>query len=470
MHLKINLPISLLALTVFIAGQTLQAQKSATEWLTTPDGTSLFAQQKLKPRFTTAAASNPVIDVDDTKTFQTIDGFGYALTGGSAQLLMRMTPSARAAILHELFATKGSSIGVSYLRVSIGSSDLNDHVFSYDDMPAGETDPTLAKFSLAPDRADVIPILKQILAINPKIKILASPWTAPSWMKTNDDPKAGKLQPQFYPAYAAYLVKYLEGMKQEGIPIDTITIQNEPENPKNTPSMVMDASEEGTFIRDNFGPALQKAGLSTKIVLFDHNCDHPNYPIAILEDPATAKFVDGSGFHLYLGTIDALTKVHDAFPEKNLYFTEQMVVDAKGGTATTRIAEPVQRIIIGATRNWSRNVLLWNLAADPNNNPHTNNGGCTMCQGAITINGDTVTRNRAYYTLAHASKFVRPGSIRIDSNEPEGVANVAFRTPTGKTVLLVANNSAASQTFSVRSHGRAFATTLAAGAVATYIW
>ena len=193
MRLKINL----LALAVLIVGQTSLAQKSATEWLTTPDGVSLFAQQKLKPHFTSAAASGSVIDVDDTKTFQTIDGFGYALTGGSAQLLMRMTPSARAAILHELFASNGSSIGVSYLRVSIGSSDLNDHVFTYDDVSAGETDPTLAKFSLAPDRADVIPILKQILTINPKIKILASPWSAPAWMKTNDDPKGGKLQPQF---------------------------------------------------------------------------------------------------------------------------------------------------------------------------------------------------------------------------------------------------------------------------------
>lgn len=466
MHLKINL----LALALLINCQPSQAQKSASEWLTTPDGVSLFAQQKARPRFTSAPASGSVIDVDDTKTFQTIDGFGYALTGGSAQLLTRMTPHARAVILHELFDTNGSSIGVSYLRVSIGSSDLNDHVFSYDDMPAGESDPTSAKFSLDPDRADVIPILKQILAINPNIKILASPWSAPAWMKTNDDPKAGKLQPQYYPAYAAYLVKYLSGMKQEGINIDTITIQNEPENPKNTPSMVVDADEEGAFIRDHFGPALRKAGLSTKIVLFDHNCDHPNYPISILEDPATARFVDGSGFHLYIGTIDALTKVHDAFPEKNLYFTEQMVIDARGGTATTNIADPVLRIIIGATRNWSRNVLLWNLAADPNNNPHTNNGGCTMCQGAITLNGDTVTRNRAYYALAHASKFVHPGSIRIASNEPEGLSNVAFRTSNGKTVLIVANSGASPQSFSVRFHNRAFTTTLAAGAVATYLW
>jgi glucosylceramidase len=464
------LKITLVALALFFGCQPSQAQKSAREWLTTPEGVSLFAQQKARPHFTSAPASGSVIEVDDTKTFQTIDGFGYALTGGSAQLLTRMTPHARAAILHELFATNGLSIGVSYLRISIGSSDLNDHVFSYDDMSQGETDPTLAKFSLDPDRADVIPILKQILTINPKIKILASPWSAPAWMKTNDDPKGGKLQPQYYGTYAAYLVKYISGMKQEGINIDTITIQNEPENPKNTPSMVMDADEEGSFIRDYFGPALQKAGLSTKIVLFDHNCDHPNYPIAILEDPAAAKFVDGSGFHLYLGTIDALTKVHDAFPEKNLYFTEQMVIDARGGTATTSIADPVERIIIGATRNWSRNVLLWNLAADPNNNPHTNNGGCTMCQGAITLNGDTVTRNRGYYALAHASKFVRPGSIRIDSNEPEGLPNVAFRTPDGRFVLLVANTEVSPQSFSVRFHKRAFTATLAAGTVATYIW
>jgi glucosylceramidase len=445
------------------------AQK-VTTWLTTPDGSSLFAQQSAKLHFSSAKPSAAIIDIDDKQTYQPIDGFGYALTGGSAQLLMRMSPDKRAALLHELFTTDAGNIGISYLRVSVGSSDMNDHVFSYDDMPAGETDPTLAKFSLDPDRADVIPILKQILAINPKIKLLASPWSAPAWMKTNDNVKGGKLQPQFYPVYANYLVKYISGMKQEGINIDAITVQNEPLNPHNTPSMVMQAEDQDEFIRDHFGAALAKAGLTTKIILYDHNCDRPDYPLTILQDPAANKYVDGSGFHLYGGTIDALTKVHDAFPTKNLYFTEQMVIDQKGGTATTNIDEPVQQIIIGATRNWSRNVLLWNLAADPRNNPHTDNGGCPICQGAITLDGDTVGRNRAFYTLAHASKFVRPGSIRIASNEPDLLPNVVFKTPKGKSVLIVVNNDKSPKTFTVRSHKRVFTTSLSAGAVATYIW
>jgi glucosylceramidase len=444
------------------------AQKVAT-WLTTPDGSSLFAQQPTNLRFTTGAASAPIIDIDDKQTFQSIDGFGYALTGGSAQLLMRMTPAKRDTLLRELFTTDSTNIGASYLRVSIGSSDMNDHVYSYDDLPAGDTDPSLAKFSLDPDRADVIPILKQILAINPKIKLLASPWSAPAWMKTNDNVKGGELDPKFYQVYADYLVKYISDMKHEGINIDAITIQNEPLNPHNTPSMVMQAEDQDKFIRDDFGAALAKADLTTKIILYDHNCDRPDYPLTILADPAANKYVDGSGFHLYGGTIDALTKVHDAFPTKNIYFTEQMVID-DGPTPTNKIADPVQAIIIGATRNWSRNVLLWNLAADPHNGPHTNNGGCPVCQGAITIDGDMVGRNRAFYTLAHASKFVRPGSVRIASNEPDQLPNVAFKTPKGKSVLIVVNTDASPRTFTVRSHKRIFTTSLSAGAVATYVW
>jgi glucosylceramidase len=455
-------------IAVLLLPITSQAQNVAT-WLTTPDGSSLFVQQPAKLRFASTFSSAPIIDIDDKKKFQSIDGFGYALTGGSAQLLTRMTPAKRDALLRELFTTDATNIGISYLRVSIGSSDMNDHVFSYDDMPAGETDPTLAKFSLDPDRADVIPILTQILAINPKIKLLASPWSAPAWMKTNDNVKGGELDPKFYPVYAAYLVKYISGMKHEGINIDAITIQNEPLNPKNTPSMVVQAEDQDKFIRDDFGAALAKAGLTTKIVLYDHNCDRPDYPLTILQDPAANKYVDGSGFHLYGGTIDALTKVHDAFPTKNLYFTEQMVID-DGPTPTNKIADPVQHILIGATRNWSRNVLLWNLAADPHNGPHTDNGGCPVCQGAITLDGDTVGRNRAFYALAHASKFVRPGSTRIASNEPDELPNVAFKTPTGNSVLIVVNNDEAPKTFTVRFHKRLFTTSLNAGAVATYVW
>ncbi len=455
---------------LFCPGAWAQRKGEVAVWLTNPDKSALFQRQAESLKFSAARSQDSAIEVDDRKEFQQIDGFGYALTGGSAQHLIRMDGARRAAILEELFGTRGNAIGVSYLRLTIGASDLNDHVFSYDDLPPGETDPGLEKFSLGPDTADVIPVMKEILAINPAIRILASPWSAPPWMKTNNAVKDGQLKPEFYDAYARYLIRYLTAMKAQGIRIDAITVQNEPLNGKNTPSMVMPAPDEAAFIRDHLGPALERARIPVKIVLYDHNCDVPEYALSILKDPEARKYVDGSGFHLYGGKIEAMSTVHDAFPEKNLYFTEQMVTGSLEGRPTLNIANPVQRLIIGATRNWSRNVLLWNLAADPKNEPHTGSGGCGICQGAITIDGNTVTRNLAYYVLAHASKLVRPGSVRIESNGPELLPNVAFHVPGGGKVLIVVNRSTSPAMFAIRYRGRSASASLPAGAVATYTW
>jgi glucosylceramidase len=451
---------------------SLHAQKNASVavWLTNTDKSALFDLQNPPLRFSKTANPGLTIDVDDKQTFQPIDGFGFALTGGSAQHMVRMDPAKRASLIQELFGVAGKEIGISYLRVSIGSSDLNDHVFTYDDLPPGQTDPDMAKFSLAEDRADVIPVLKEIFKVNPKIKILGSPWTAPSWMKTNNNPKGGKLKPECYPAYARYFVKYIQGMRAEGIRIDAITVQNEPLNEKNTPSLSMSATEEADFIKNHLGPAFQAARIDTKIVLYDHNCDVPQYAISILADPQSARYVDGSGFHLYGGQIEAMSQVHNAYPRKNLYFTEQMVTGSVESRPTVNVASPVRRLIVGATRNWSRNVLLWNLAADPQNRPHTDNGGCGTCQGAITIDGSNVTRNVAYYAVAHASKFVRPGSVRIGSNNQDALPNVAFKTPGGKKVLIVVNGAQSPQTFNIRYRGSVVATTLKAGSVGTYVW
>jgi glucosylceramidase len=448
---------------------SVHAQKDVSLWLTNPDRSALFQQQAPPISFTASPATTQIIDVDSKKTYQTMDGFGFALTGGSAQLITKMDPAARAALLQELFADDGTNIGVSYLRVSIGSSDMNDHVFSYDDLPTGQTDPTMAKFDLGPDKTDVVPVLKQILAINPKIKILGSPWSAPLWMKTTGEARGGVLKPEYFSAYATYFVKYIEAMKAEGITIDTLTIQNEPLNEKNTPSMLMLETEQHDFIKNDLGPAFKKAGIKTKIVLYDHNLDHPLYPLSILRDPEAAKYIDGTGFHLYGGTVDAMTEVHNAFPNKNLYFTEQSITD-HSSTDATNLSKPVAHVIVGVSRNWSKNILLWNLAADPQNAPHTNDGGCTGCRGAITIDGNNVTRLVAYYTLAHASKFVRPGSVRIASNTLDALPNVAFKTPDGKEVLIVSNTSDSTQKFDVRSGTRVFTTSLNAGSVGTYIW
>jgi len=289
-------------------------------------------------------------------------------------------------------------------------------------------------------------------------------------MKDNGKPKGGTLLRQDYGVYANYLVKYLQGMQALGIPITTITVQNEPENPKNTPSMVLTAEQEAEFIGKYFGPAEEKAGLHTEIVAFDHNCDHPQYPITVLSDPAAGKYTGGSGFHLYLGEITALTTVHDAFPNKDIFFTEQLVLPHRGAT-DLGIAEPVARVMIGATTNWAKNVLLWNLAADPQNGPHTNDGGCPVCSGAITLDGDKVTRNLAYYVTAHFTGFVPPGSVRIGTQADDvDLPNVAFRTPGGGHVLVVSNTASDDAKFSIAYNSKFAAINLPAGAVATYTW
>jgi glucosylceramidase len=446
-----------------------QQEREARMWLTTPDRTALVAPQAAALHFSPKADQLPVLTVDDAQHFQSIDGFGFALTGGSAQLLLRMGATQRAALLKELFTTGDNGIGVSYLRVSIGSSDMNERVFSYDDLPPGETDVEMAKFDLRPDRADVIPVLKEILAIRPDIKILGSPWSAPAWMKTNNDVKGGELKPEYYGAFAKYFVKYIEAMRAEGITIDTITVENEPLNPKNTPSMVVFAKEEDTFIATALGPAFEKAGIRTKILLYDHNPDVLSYALSILGDPAASKYVDGSAFHLYGGDASLLTKVHDAYPKKNLYLTEQSVTQHRS-EGPLGIAEPVRSVMIGATRNWCRNVLLWNLAADPQNGPHTNNGGCTGCSGAITLDGDSVTRNVAYYVLDHFSQFVPPGSVRVASSEEEQLASVAFLTPEHKVVLVVSNTANFPKSFAVKYHDTFLQATLPSESVGTFVW
>jgi glucosylceramidase len=459
---------STLLLLPLVSAQT-QPQWDARLWLTTVDRSALLAPQTAPLHFSESATSAPVIEVNDMQRFQPIDGFGFAITGGSAQLLMKMTPAQRTALLKEVFSPEGDGIHASYIRVSIGSSDMNDHAHSYDDMPPGQTDPHLQKFSLDIDRADVIPVVKEILSINPRITILGSPWSAPAWMKTNDDLRGGHLKPEYYGAYAEYFVKYIEGMKAEDITIHAITVENEPLNPKNTPSMAMFAQEEDAFIAKNMGPAFAKAGISTKIQVYDHNPDVASYPLSILKDPDASKYVEGTAFHLYGGNVDTLTKVHNEFPNKDLYLTEQSVTE-RPSESTIGIAEPVDRVLIGGTRNWSRNILLWNLAADPNNGPHTNNGGCTDCRGAITLDGDYVTRNVAYYALAHFSKFVPPGSIRIGSSQMEQLGTAAFLTPEGKIVLIASNTGNFPKEFAISYHGTMVTTTIPAESVGTYVW
>jgi glucosylceramidase len=434
-------------------------------WLSNGDKSVLFKKQ-IFPQNISTDATTQTIEVYEATKYQSIDGFGCALTGGSAILLNKMSAANRAALLKELFAFDGNNIGMSYLRISIGASDLSDRVFSYNDLPGGQTDTAMVNFSIEQERKDLIPVLKEILAINPNIKILGSPWSAPTWMKTNNSSIGGSLKPQYYSAYAKYFVKYIQQMKAEGIRIDAITIQNEPLYGGNNPSMVMQATEQALFVSKYLGPAFASNNIDTKIIIYDHNADRTDYPIAVLNDPGAKKYIDGSAFHLYGGSITDLMKVHDAHPDKALYFTEQWI--GAPGNFSGDLFWHTKNLFIGGTLNWCKNVIEWNLASDPNLEPHTN-GGCNQCLGAITLNGNTVTRNPAYYIIAHASKFIRPGSVRIGSTLLTSLPNVAFKTLEGRVVLLILNDSSSIQTFRIKIGTTTYSSYLQAGSVGTYV-
>ena len=436
-------------------------------WLTTGDKSNLITLKTTAFDFGAVTNSLPVITIDSTLVYQYIDGFGYTLTSGSAEVINGLDPAQRNALLNELFGTGETSAAVSFLRIGIGATDLSSTVYSYDDMPMGQTDPGLVNFSLSPDQAALIPVLKQIFLINPAIKLLATPWSAPTWMKDNNNSVGGSLLPAYYQVYANYFVKYIQAMQAEGLPIYAITPQNEPLHAGNNPSLYMTAIQQAAFIKNNLGPAFNAAGITAKIIIYDHNCDRPDYPLDILNDAGARQYIDGSAFHLYAGNISALSQLYTAFPDKKIYFTEQYT--ASNGSFSGDLAWHLRNVIIGSMRNYSSVALEWNLATNPAYGPHTS-GGCTVCQGALTIGSGTVTRNVSYYIITQASRFVRAGSLRIASDNYGSLYTVAFLRPDGKKVLIALNDNGTAQGFNIKFRNKMLATTLPGNAVATYIW
>jgi len=435
-------------------------------WLTDPSSGVLFEKNPALPVSSQEAVT---IKIDPETTFQEMDGFGFTLSQGSAQHLLQMSDSARNSLLQELFGNGEKDIRINYLRLSVAASDLNEFPFSYNDLADSlAVDPNLENFSLSYDTLDVIPVLKMILDINPEIKLMASPWSPPKWMKDNKDTRGGSLLEEFEPAYAQYLVKYIQEMEKEGISIDALTIQNEPLHPGNNPSLLMLPEQQARFIGQYLGPAFQAANIKTKIIVYDHNADRPDYPITVMSDSLAYPFIDGSAFHLYGGEIEALSEVHQAFPEKNIYFTEQWV--GAPGNLEGDLHWHVKNLLIGAPRNWAKTVLEWNLTSNPSLTPHTDRGGCDRCLGAVTIDGDQVTRNPAYYIIAHASKFVDDGSLRIDSSPIEGLPNVAYLTPGGQKVIIILNDTDTAVNLTLVENERTFTASLNPGATGTWVW
>ncbi|EFM10095.1 glycoside hydrolase family 30 [Paenibacillus curdlanolyticus YK9] len=419
--------------------------------------------------------TNPMdltINVNENKTYQSMEGFGASMTDSSAWLIAnRLDQTARDNLMHTLF-DRNSGVGFSYVRVPMGANDFSLSNYTYDDMPSGQTDENLDHFSIAHDSAYMIPVLQQALAINPELKVMATPWTAPAWMKTNGALNKGQLKPEYYDVYAQYFVKFIQAYANEGIPIDAITLQNEPHfEPAGYPGMRMEPSDQANFVKNSLGPAFQAAGIQTKIIVWDHNWDEPNYPIDVLNDPQAKAYIAGSAFHAYAGTVENQAFVHDQHPDKDIYFTE-----SSGGEFANvfgaNVVWDVQNLVIGATRNWAKTSLKWNFALDEAHGP--TNGGCADCRGIVTINQQTgdVTYNEEFYSLGQASKFIAPGAVRIQSNTfgNGSIEDVAFKNPDGSKVLMALNSSKQAKTFKVRWGSQSFTYTLEAGAVVSFVW
>ncbi len=402
-------------------------------WLTTFDRRHLLESVTLPP-----ASEETRITLDPTQRYQTMEGFGAAMTDSSAYLLMRvLDETRRQQVMKALFGQSG--IRLSYLRVSMGASDFALRDYTYDDMDRGQSDPDLRRFNIEYDKQYILPALRLARTLNPELRFMGSPWSAPAWMKQPPTLHGGRLKPEYYSAFAAYHVRFVQAYAEEGIPIDALTPQNEPLHESGSyPTMKMTAAEQATFVRDHLAPALRQAGLQTRILIFDHNWDLVHFPLEVLADPETAAVVDGVAFHCYGGDVSAQSLVHQAHPEKGIWFTE-----CSGGAWATdfgsNIAWNVRNLVVGNFRHWGNSLLLWNLALDENAGPQ--NGGCSNCRGVVTVDtrsGD-VTFNEEYYVLGHLSKFVRPGAQRIESTAPgRGVPpNVAFVNPDGSLVLIV---------------------------------
>jgi glucosylceramidase len=440
-------------------------------WVTTADRARVLAREP-EGRFEQQAPLKTVIDVDPARRYQAMVGFGAAVTDSSAWLLAtRLDEARRTALLRELFGRDGG-LGLSFTRISIGASDFSLKHYSLDDPPDGAPDPDLEHFSIEPNRAELLPVLRAARTINPDLRIVASPWSPPGWMKTSKSMVHGRLLPQYYAAFAGYLARFVDAFEAEGIPLYALTIQNEPNfNPPDYPGMKLSAKERAAIIGGHLGPMLAKRPAAPLILDWDHNWDHPRQPLDVLADPVAAKFIAGVAWHCYAGHVSAQGPVHDAHPDKDAYLTE-----CSGGNWDPKWEKSLrwftQSLIIGSTRGWSRGVILWNLALDEKHGPHA--GGCADCRGVVTINSTTgdVTRNVEYYVLAHASRFVRPGAHRIESSTGiDGLESVAFQNADDQSIaLIVLNDARRPRQFSVRWAGQVTNYTLPRGSVATFVW
>jgi glucosylceramidase len=458
---------------------------------TNPDQTALLTPET-PLTFSSGTASGTAINVDDTIHYQQLEGVGASFNDSDAWLVWnKLTPAQRTQLMSDLFSTDG--IHLSYLRQGMGANDLSLSSYTYDDLPAGETDPQMKQFSIAHDQAYIIPTIKSAFAANPAIKVQALPWSPPAWMKTTGTLDGGSFNTQYFPALALYFTKFIQAYEAEGIPINYVSVQNEPLNETGGyPSMFMNPHDEGQFIAKYLGPALAEqhfrnhhwnfarqshdaADATPGIFGYEHNWDNPKYPEILAEDPAVRQYLAGVSFHCYAGNVaDAQNALHDLAGDIPVYFTE-----CTGGTYAPyfgqNLVNDTEGQVIDVLRNWGKTVVFWNLALDQNSGPTVQNG-CTDCRGVVTIDDSTtpsvVTKNVEYYVLGHLAKYVQTGAYRIDSNTfgSGNVEDVAFKNPDGSIAVLVLNDAQTPSEFSLNWKGQTVSYTLPAQAVATFFW
>ena len=481
-----------LAVGFLLAAVSPAAASSARVWVTTPDGA-----EKMHDRgtvdFHPGGSSALTVSVDPSRRYQSMDGFGASITDSSARVLYRLSKPQREAAMRSLFADDK----LSFLRQPMGASDFVEGPhYTYDDVPAGKTDYRLRHFSIAHDRKQILPLLRRALALNPKLKVMGTPWSPPAWMKTNQSLVGGRLidSPRIYDAYARYFVKFVRAYKRAGVPIYALTLQNEPQNrkPDAYPGMDMPVRQEAKLI-EALGPKLQRAGLRTKLLGYDHNWEeHPNdvantppgedpeteYPTDLLNSRA-GRWLAGTAFHCYAGDVKRQTELQHRFPQKGIWFTEcsgsHGPTDPPAQVFSDTLKWHTRNVVLGVTRNWGKTVVNWNLALDPDGGPH--NGGCGTCTGVLTVGpGDTFSQSAEYFTLGHLARFVAPGAERIASTSfgttgwNGQIMDAAFRNRDGSTALVVHNENDDPRTFAVAQGGSSFDYTLPGGALATFVW
>lgn len=440
-------------------------------WLSTADRRLKLAPQLPVAMSPSGALPHDVV-VDTNATYQSMVGFGVAMTDSTAWVLLNdLNAVQRAALLQELFGPS-PGLGLNMVRLTIGGSDFSRQPYTLDDLPTGQTDPTLQHFNVTPNLQDVIPVMHEVLAVNPQLRVIASSWTAPAWMKTSANLIGGELLPEFESAFADYLVKYVDTYRANGIPIFALSLQNEPGFvPVTYSGMEMPAATRARVIGQYLGPALARRTPRTQILDWDHNWDQPDQPLSVLGDPLASRYVDGVAWHCYNGTASTQGQVHRAYPKKDAYITEC----SGGDWESARNGELMwfaRDLLLAGVRHWARGVVYWNAALDEQHGPHF--GGCDLCKGLVTIDSHTgaVSRNDEYYAFAHFSRFVLPGAVRVGSSETDkAINNVAFRNVSDESVVLVMVNSHTdARQVTVTQGPVGFQYTLPAQSVATFVW